>query len=210
MQCIRIHTTAATSSRAETARSYGDEHQNYICRSRLQQRAGIYLCVSFKVWSHSGKVQKRYKMRSRQIIVEIICALFVTLFTYAAVSKLMDYDKFILQLGQSPVLTAFSGIVVWLVPAVEVIISGLLMMKRFRLAGLYASYSLMVMFTAYIVVITRFSEYVPCSCGGVLEKLSWNQHLVFNIVFVLLAGAAIIIHPKDILLQWKQGNAENL
>ncbi|MEJ0031509.1 MAG: MauE/DoxX family redox-associated membrane protein [Bacteroidota bacterium] len=41
----------------------------------------------------------------------------------------------------------------------------------------------MVMFTAYIVVITRFSEYTPCSCGGVLEKMSWDQHLVFNIGF---------------------------
>ena len=68
----------------------------------------------------------------------------------------------------------------------------------------------MVMFTAYIVVITRFSEYVPCSCGGVLEKLSWDEHLVFNVGFVMLAAISILIYPKNILLQWKQGNAENL
>jgi uncharacterized membrane protein YphA (DoxX/SURF4 family) len=143
-------------------------------------------------------------------IIEIVSALFIVLFVYAAAVKLMDYDKFRLQLGQSPVLTAFTGIIVWLVPAIEVIIAMLLLTRRFRLAGLYASFSLMVMFTAYIVVITRFSEYVPCSCGGVLEKLSWDQHLVFNIGFVLLASIAIVIYPKDILLQWKQDNAENL
>ncbi len=68
----------------------------------------------------------------------------------------------------------------------------------------------MVMFTAYIVLITRFSDYVPCSCGGVLEKLSWDQHLVFNIGFVVLGFMAIVIYPKDILLQWKQDKAENL
>ena len=146
----------------------------------------------------------------KELIVELISAAFVVLFVYAAASKLMDYPKFRLQLGQSPVLTAFAGILVWLVPAMEVIIAILLMTKKFRLAGLYASFSLMVMFTAYIVVITRFSEYVPCSCGGVLEKLSWNEHLVFNIVFVVLGFISIVIYPKDILLQWKQDNAENL
>jgi uncharacterized membrane protein YphA (DoxX/SURF4 family) len=148
--------------------------------------------------------------QKKEWITEIISALFVVLFIYAAAMKLIDYDKFTLQLGQSPVLTAFAGIVVWLVPAVEVVIAMLLMTTRFRLAGLYAAFSLMVMFTAYIIVITRFSEYVPCSCGGVLEKLSWNDHLVFNIAFVALAAVAILIYPKDILLQWKQGNAENL
>lgn len=148
--------------------------------------------------------------KRRELIIEIISALFVVLFVYAAATKLMDYDKFRLQIGQSPVLTAFAGTVVWLVPAIEVGIAMLLMTKRFRLAGLYASFSLMVMFTAYIVVITRFSEYTPCSCGGVLEKLSWDEHLVFNAGFVLLASMAIVIYPKDILLQWKQENAENL
>jgi uncharacterized membrane protein YphA (DoxX/SURF4 family) len=146
----------------------------------------------------------------RELVIEIISALFIVLFVYAAVTKLMDYEKFRLQISQSPVLTAFAGVVVWLVPAIEVAIAVLLMTKRFRLAGLYAAFSLMVMFTAYIVVITRFSEYTPCSSGGVLEKLSWDEHLVFNVAFVLLASVAIVIYPKDILLQWKQGNAENL
>lgn len=150
-------------------------------------------------------------MSQRKVwIIDIISALFIVLFVYAAATKLIDYDKFRLQLGQSPVLTAFAGTIVWLVPAIEVVIAMLLATKRFRLAGLYASFSLMVMFTAYIVVITRFSEYVPCSCGGVLEKLSWDQHLVFNIGFVALASIAIVVYPKDILLQWEQENAENL
>jgi uncharacterized membrane protein YphA (DoxX/SURF4 family) len=146
----------------------------------------------------------------KEWIIEIVSALFVVLFIYAAATKLLDYDKFRLQIGQSPVLTGFAGTIVWLVPAVEVVLAMMLMMNRFRLAGLYASFSLMVMFTAYIVVITRFSEYIPCSCGGVLEKLTWDEHLVFNIGFVVLATVAILIYPKDILLQWKQGNAENL
>jgi len=34
---------------------------------------------------------------------------------------------------------------------------------------------------------------MPCSCGGVIELLSWNQHVVFNGVFILIDLAAIIL-----------------
>lgn len=132
----------------------------------------------------------------KNIVVEAICMAFIILFVYAAASKLLDYDKFRVQLGQSPLLTAFAGTMVWLVPAVEVLIALMLSVRRWRLLGLYTSFGLMVMFTAYIVVITRFSDYVPCSCGGVLEKLSWDQHLVFNIGFVLLGLIAILIYDE--------------
>jgi len=42
-----------------------------------------------------------------------------------------------------------------------------------------------------------FVEKLPCSCGGVIAKLSWNQHLLLNLGFVLLALGAIA------LLKWR-------
>lgn len=139
-------------------------------------------------------------------LIDIISALFIFLFVYAAISKLLDYQRFQVQLGQSPLLTAFAGWVAWFIPTIELAISLLLAFPKTRLFAFYASFSLMVMFTTYIIVITKFSDYVPCSCGGVLETMSWNQHLVFNIGFVLLILAGIIIYskskePKKFLLQ---------
>jgi hypothetical protein len=135
----------------------------------------------------------------KTLFVEIISVLFIILFVYAAASKLIDYQKFRVQLGQSPMLTSYAGIVAWLVPLAEVVIALLLAGWRFRILGLYASFSLMVMFTTYIFLITRFSEFVPCSCGGILEKLSWNQHFVFNIIFVTLAATGVYLYPKNLL-----------
>ena len=140
--------------------------------------------------------------RKNQLIPEAISFLLIFIFVYAAFSKILDFQKFRVQLGQSPMLTAFAGWVVWIIPAVEILISLMLAIPRYRLAGLYASFSLMVMFTAYIIAITRFSEYVPCSCGGVLQNMSWNQHLLFNIGFVLIALTGVILHSSD--LQEKQ------
>src|SRR5690606_7657944 len=54
-----------------------------------------------------------------------------------------------------------------------------------------------VMFTAYIVIILNFTEFIPCSCGGVLEDLGWTEHLIFNIVFILLAAVGILLLQKQ-------------
>jgi uncharacterized membrane protein YphA (DoxX/SURF4 family) len=136
-------------------------------------------------------------MKFKNIIVEIIVFLFIILFVYAALAKLLDYEKFLVQLGQSPLLTAFAGWVAWSIPTVEIIIAVMLAVPRWRNAGLYAAFSLMVMFSAYIVAIVQFSDNIPCSCGGILEGMTWNQHLIFNIFFVLLALTGIVLRASQ-------------
>jgi uncharacterized membrane protein YphA (DoxX/SURF4 family) len=133
---------------------------------------------------------------TRRIIVEIISLLFILLFVYAAANKLMDIEKFRIQLGQSPLLTPFAGWVVFAVPVLEIIISFGLALHRFRLLALYASFALMVVFTTYIIAILNFTAYIPCSCGGVLEKLGWTEHLIFNGLFILFALLGILCQTQ--------------
>jgi hypothetical protein len=123
----------------------------------------------------------------KKLVLELIGLLYILLFVYAAVSKILDFENFQVQLGQSPLLSAFAGWVAFGVPFVELFIVLLLAVPKWRSIGLYAAFSLMVLFSTYIVVILNFSSFVPCSCGGVLENMSWKQHLVFNVIFVILA-----------------------
>ena len=128
-------------------------------------------------------------------IVNTISYLYALLFIYAATSKLLDFNTFKIQLGQSPLLSAFADWVLISIPAFEICIAIILLIPKFRLLGLYASYLLMSMFTTYIHIILNYSSFVPCSCGGILQKMTWNQHLIFNMVFIILALIAIIIFP---------------
>ena len=130
---------------------------------------------------------------TRKLIVDIIIFLCILLLVYAAVSKLLDYTKFVVQLGQSPMLSEFARFLAWSVPGVELLISLLLIFQTTRLAGFYAAFSLMTMFTTYIVLASRFSDYVPCSCGGIIQNVSWTQHLIFNLVFLSLIVIAILL-----------------
>lgn len=133
----------------------------------------------------------------KDVLGECIALLHIALFVYAAANKILDFVNFQIQLAQSPLLSSFAESISYLVPAVEIVISILLSFPKTRLAGLYGSFSLMVMFSAYIIIMTNFSPFVPCSCGGILEKMSWNQHLVFNIAFVILGFVGLMIHPKN-------------
>jgi hypothetical protein len=130
---------------------------------------------------------------SKNILVEIICSLLIILFIYSSLSKLSAYDRFSVQLSKSPFITSFYKLVAWSIPAAEIIISFLLTIKKTRLLGLYASFFLMSLFTAYLVIMLNFSYYIPCSCGGVLEYLSWEQHIVFNAFFIVIAGVGVLL-----------------
>ncbi|UMB54206.1 hypothetical protein MKD41_01705 [Lutibacter sp. A64] len=135
----------------------------------------------------------------RKNIILAICYLYVLMLVYAATSKLLDFETFKIQLGQSPLLSSFTDWIAIIVPASEFSIAALLLIPRFRFIGLFTSYLLMVLFTAYIYIILNYSAFVPCSCGGILEKMTWNQHLVFNIIFIVFAIIAFLLtteHPQ--------------
>ncbi|MET0944880.1 MAG: MauE/DoxX family redox-associated membrane protein [Flavobacterium sp.] len=126
----------------------------------------------------------------------LICYLYIFLFIYAAFSKLIDFQTFKVQLGQSPLLSAHAEWIVFSIPAIEIIISMLLIIPRFRYLGLLSAFGLMVMFTAYIIIILNYSSFIPCSCGGILSEMDWTQHLIFNIGFILLAIIGMILLKK--------------
>lgn len=124
---------------------------------------------------------------SKAAIVEIISFLFMILFLYTGVSKLMEYSVFKEQIAESPILQPVASFIAWALPLTEFIITGMLIIPSLRLPGLYASLILMIAFTIYIGAIMTFNKELPCSCGGIIELLSWEGHLIFNSIFILLA-----------------------
>jgi hypothetical protein len=132
----------------------------------------------------------------RNLIIEVISSLLVLLFIYAAVSKLNEYDSFKFQLGRSPYTTNNAGLIAWTLPVGEILVALSLVYNNTRLIGLYASFFLMLLFTGYIYAILHYSNYVPCSCGGILSQMDWNEHFVFNIIFTVLALIGLLFYKK--------------
>lgn len=138
-----------------------------------------------------------FKKGYSQIFTRITAILFIVLFVYASSSKIMDFHKFRTQLGQSPIVTAFADWVALGILAVELLIAGMFFHRKWTLTAFYASFALMTMFTTYIILVLNFSDFIPCSCGGVLEQLGWTEHIVFNMVFVSIAFLSIILIERN-------------
>jgi hypothetical protein len=130
-------------------------------------------------------------------IPDIICGLLMLLFTYAAISKLIDRQHFQEVLVQMLLIKYVAGFISSALPVTELIVCALLFMPGTRLFGLYASFGLMLVFTLYIGFMILFAPLLPCSCGGFLQKLNWSQHLVFNIVFIALSATAIKLYQSN-------------
>lgn len=135
-------------------------------------------------------------MIKRTTIIEIITILNIILFLYTGIAKIMDYSVFKEQLAVSPILSWAATPVAILLPVFEFAIVLMLIIPRWRLKGLYTSFGIMTLFTAYIIAMFIVAPEMPCSCGGIIELLSWQGHLIFNCVFILMNGWAIYLQKK--------------
>lgn len=134
----------------------------------------------------------------KEVIREFIRYAFIVLFLYAAVFKLIEYPKFYDSLLNSPVLNGEiqAHLVSGFIPVIEFTTAGLLISTSYRKIGTYLAFALILLFTIYIAGILLFSKKIPCSCGGVINNLTWNEHLIFNSCFVLLGALGLYLQYK--------------
>lgn len=127
-------------------------------------------------------------------ITSLISALLILLWIYAALTKLLDYETARSQMRNQVFPLWLGNILAWAVPVTELVVAGLLIHPATRQKGVIASLLLMLGFTFYIVLVKlNYFAFVPCSCGGVISQLSWEEHLLFNLFFLILAGTGVLL-----------------
>lgn len=128
----------------------------------------------------------------KNIIRALLPASLILLFIYAAASKLADFHYFKGELYNQAFPHAVADVLLFAIPAAELLAVALLLFERGRLYGLGLSLLLMVLFTGYIALVKlHFWPRVPCSCGGILSHMSWTAHLIFNCAFLLVSIGAL-------------------
>ncbi|ASZ14476.1 hypothetical protein KTO58_01425 [Chitinophaga pendula] len=141
------------------------------------------------------------KTRVFNFTIEAIIAVLLLLWIYTGLNKLIHYDKFRFEVGRSPFLQHLTSWVAITVPVAELLLAALLIFKRTRAAGLYASLFTMTLFTGYVYMMLHYASDLPCSCGGIIELLTWEQHLVVNALLTLLIAIAILLQNQLAILQ---------
>ena len=115
-------------------------------------------------------------------LVLVTALLFILLFTYTAVNKLLRFDGFAYSIRRIPGIPLPPRLVAGLVISAELVAVLLLLVNQLRKWGLLLCAVLMILFSGYIIYMLAVDKNLPCSCGGILRELSWRQHLVLNII----------------------------
>lgn len=134
----------------------------------------------------------------KEFAIEICIALIVLLFAYTGVSKFLDYDKFVFQmrLAPLPLMINLAPVLGVVMPVIELLIAIALLFNQTRLKALYATVVLLISFELYISGMMLTGRHLPCTCGGIISKMGWGQHLLFNLVFILISLATINLIKK--------------
>jgi hypothetical protein len=133
---------------------------------------------------------------SKKIILHLIQGLLIALFLYTSIVKIADFTEFGSELKQSPILKSTAVWMAWLIPAVELTVVLLLLIPARRVQGFYASCLLLLAFSGYLVLLHYVNEYIPCDCGGFLEKMPPGIHISFNLLMAALALAGVWLEKR--------------
>lgn len=138
-------------------------------------------------------------MQKKHILVEIAIYLIALLWLYTGVYKILQINYSIDQLRESPLISDFALVLGYGLPILELALFALLLFDRTRTTALWGSGILLILFTLYIVIgLVFFRRDMPCTCGGIISHLTWQNHIYFNLCFIFLSFFS--------LYQWKQAN----
>lgn len=132
----------------------------------------------------------------KETFIQIICYIFILLFMYTAISKLLAFDITLFDMRRNPLLGDMPLFWTIVVPVAEIIISVLLFFAVTRHIGLWLTLVLMLCFTSYVGILLASDYDLPCTCGGIFRELSWRQHLWVNFGLTLLAITAVVLNRQ--------------
>ncbi|WP_373521220.1 MauE/DoxX family redox-associated membrane protein [Aquiflexum sp.] len=139
-------------------------------------------------------------IKTHNLLTEICSWVLALVFAYTASSKWIDWygtqSAFYNQIF--PNWTA--EILMFSIPPLELFLAISLLIPSTRKVAFAASLVLMVIFTIYVgLIMTGIFGRIPCSCGGIISALGWEEHLLMNILLVVIATIGFLsirkIHP---------------
>ena len=147
----------------------------------------------------------------REVILDIITYLFFLLFLYTGIMKLIEHFPFYSALMKSRLLYRFTPILEWMIPITELLVAVCLLIPKTRRIALFSTSFLMGIFTIYVGYTAFFmtGRERPCTCGGIIEEMSWRWHFYFNSCFTILAIVGLWLdrnRSRDLILKSEPSN----
>ncbi|RVT99736.1 hypothetical protein EOD41_14930 [Mucilaginibacter limnophilus] len=124
--------------------------------------------------------------------------LLIILWVYAVAAKMRDFQRYAYEMQQQVFSAKLATFLAYALPLAELLAVIMLIAESTVFAGLALSAMLLLAFTGYsAAVLLHWFPKIPCPCGGLISELSWLQHLLFNLSFLLLTLISILTIAKE-------------
>jgi len=139
-------------------------------------------------------ISQNFKNNLKGVVVECILLVLIITFLYSASSKYFDLDIFSVAMRSQSFPNWLATSLILLLPPIEIAIAVLLMFERTKLLGAYISALVLLIFTVYSAMAEfRLFSHSACPCGGLISKMNWKQHLIFNSTLFTMSAVGIYI-----------------
>ncbi|MEN5376519.1 MauE/DoxX family redox-associated membrane protein [Sphingobacterium kitahiroshimense] len=126
----------------------------------------------------------------KNIIGTSISMFLIIFWLFVGLEKAWSWQNFQISLQQQPLPDWSIGIIFWMVPLIE-ILTGILLASRddkLHRVGYLGSILLLSAFTIFIGLgVAGVYEKRPCTCSSIFNELSWEWHLVVNMILLSIS-----------------------
>ena len=115
----------------------------------------------------------------------IVYYVIIVFISYTLMNKLLQVESFQLNIAKTGV---FSNHIIkpisYFILIIETI--SIVLLIFFKKQGILYSLIMFITFTLYIIYLYFLKKYEVCGCGGVLNGLSFEKHLLINVSLIFL------------------------
>lgn len=134
--------------------------------------------------------------RGKYYVSEIIYYFLILFLSYVFVNKFLDINAFTSNIAKTGIFPEFiNELLSYSVLLIEVIAIIILLFNK--KTGLYYCLIMFLLFTFYITILNYTDRYEVCGCGGILNGLSFNIHLLINIILIFITTISIHYHYEN-------------
>lgn len=141
-------------------------------------------------------------MKTRKIIVEVICFILMIYFFYEGIYKVAYWHNFGIWMYYAPLLKPVSGVLKYSIPIGEIVLAISFFLSRFRIGALYISIGVLLLYVFWIMVVSLFTHFLFWPFHALWEKPNWVQMMLIALglcwmAFIALAFLRPMGKPKS-------------
>ena len=132
-------------------------------------------------------------MKTRKIIVEVICFVLMMNWFYEGIYKVAYFQQFGFYITHAPLLRTVGGVLKYVIPLGEVGLALLFLVPKYRKAVLYSTIAVLMLYVFWIMSVYLFTGYIFWPYHALWEKPTWMQKMLVSLGMCWMAFISVAL-----------------